>query len=92
MTTSLPSFEDIARQVREFVSIYVHGAQLEDDTDLFDSGLVNSMFAMQLVLFVEKSFALVVGPADMDRSNFRSVSSVASFAQRRLATAPGIGA
>jgi acyl carrier protein len=56
-----------------------------DDEDLFASGLVNSLFAMQLVLFVEKEFSIKVDNEDLDLDNFRSVSAITGFIQRKLA-------
>lgn len=47
----------------EFADSVNHGviADLNDDEDLFESGIVNSLFAIQLMTFIEKSFALEVG-------------------------------
>ncbi len=56
-----------------------------DDEDLFASGLVNSLFAMQLVLFVEKEFSIKVENEDLDLANFRSVNAITGFIQNKLA-------
>jgi acyl carrier protein len=56
-----------------------------DDEDLFASGLVNSLFAMQLVLFVEKEFSIKVENEDLDLANFRSVNAITGFIQHKLA-------
>ena len=44
---------DNRQQIREFVSRFVRGHELGDGEDIFATGFVNSMFAMQLVQFVE---------------------------------------
>lgn len=56
-----------------------------DDEDLFASGLVNSLFAMQLVLFLEKEFAIKVENEDLDLVNFCTVNAITGFIQHKLA-------
>lgn len=52
------------------------------DQDLFASGLVNSMFAMELVVEVEGLFDVeVVGP-DLQLVNFRSVEAMTELVLR----------
>lgn len=69
--------------IRSFVNRFVKKQDLADDEDLFASSFVNSLFAMQLVLFVEKTFGVVVGEDDMDIANFRSIDAIADFVARK---------
>lgn len=66
--------------VEEFIGVEVDG-----DEDLFDSGLVNSLFAMTLLLQVEQTFAIKVESGDLDLANFRSANAIAGFVQGKLA-------
>jgi acyl carrier protein len=70
--------------VRTFVGQHVGGAQLGDDEDIFSSGRVNSLFAVQLVMWVERTFGITVQADDLDIANFRTVASVAGFVATRL--------
>ena len=70
-------------RIRDFLSRYVRNQQLSDDDDIFASGFVNSMMAMQLVMFVEKEFSFTVEDEDLDMSNFRSVNAIASLVERK---------
>ena len=45
-------------KVRTFISTHLRRQELTCDQDIFAQGLVNSLFAMQLVNFVERSSAL----------------------------------
>ncbi|MEC2503534.1 phosphopantetheine-binding protein, partial [Bacillus cereus] len=36
------------------------GIEFNDDTEIFEEGLVNSLFAIQLMTFLEKEFAIKV--------------------------------
>jgi len=71
--------EDIKVKIRAFLAQYVQNHQLQDDDDIFAMGFVNSMFAMQLVLFVEQEFSLSIENADLDFDNFRSVNALANL-------------
>ncbi|MFH9663543.1 acyl carrier protein [Streptomyces sp. NPDC017248] len=62
--------------IREFISPHVNGQSLADDDDFFALGYVNSLFAMQLMMFLQNEFKLVLTPADMHFDNFRSVNGL----------------
>jgi methoxymalonate biosynthesis acyl carrier protein len=60
------------------------------EEDIFNAGFVNSLFAMKLVVFLEKEFSLAVGPEDLDLANFRSIAAMTRFVERKRAAAgPG---
>jgi acyl carrier protein len=51
---------------------------LADGDDLFEKGFVDSLFALQLIMFLEKEFKLRI-PNDMIKEdNFRSVERIAA--------------
>lgn len=60
----------------------------DSDVDLFAVGGVSSLFAMELVIFVEQAFAVAVGGEDLTLDNFRTVRAMAALV-RRLQQAPG---
>lgn len=70
-------------KIREFLARYIRDADLGDDDDIFERGFVNSMFAMQLVMFVERDFGVTVGDEDLDISNFNSINSIARLVGRK---------
>ncbi|HEY0433554.1 MAG TPA: phosphopantetheine-binding protein [Chitinophagaceae bacterium] len=57
--------------------------EFDDDDNLFESGIVNSLFAVQLMTFIEKAFAIEVEMEDLDIENFKSVSATAAFVARK---------
>jgi methoxymalonate biosynthesis acyl carrier protein len=52
------------------------------DEDLFGSGLVSSMFAMQLVVHLESTYDIAVIGPDLKLDNFRTVAAMASLVLR----------
>ena len=74
---------DAREQIREFVNRFFRGHELRDDEDIFATGYVNSMFAMQLVTFVEQTFGIQVESNDLELDNFRSVDAIGAFVARK---------
>ena len=90
---SLKREEEIKSAVRDFVLRSIHVSTLSDDDDLFQSGLVNSLFAVQLMTFIERTFSIDVEVEDLDVENFKSLNATAAFVQRKAGapTARGHG-
>ncbi len=64
----------------------VEGHQFSDSDDLFALGLVNSLFAMQLVHFCESHFGIEVPGEKLEIDNFRSINAMVAMiesSQRR---------
>jgi acyl carrier protein len=79
---------DVKESIRQFVTRSINFPELGDDDDLFESGLVNSLFAIQLMTFIEKTFGVEVEADDLDIKNFRSLNAATSFVLKKsLATA-----
>lgn len=75
--------EEIKLKVKAFLSRFFRKHELGDDEDIFGLGFVNSLFSMQLVMFLEKEFAIRVENDDLDLKNFKSINSIAEFVQRK---------
>ena len=74
-------------KVRAFLGRFFRGHDLADDEDIFATGYVNSMFAMQLVQFVEGEFAVAVESEDLELDNFRSLNAIVALVERKSAAA-----
>ncbi|ASS74696.1 D-alanyl carrier protein [Tumebacillus algifaecis] len=72
-------------KIREFLSRHFRNDDLKDDDDIFALGFVNSLFAMQLVMFVEGEFKIRVENEDLDLDNFRSVDAIATLIAKKAA-------
>ncbi len=70
-------------KIRAFLETFIQDADFSDDDDIFALGLVNSLMAMQLVLFLEKDFGLQFNNQDLDLSNFRSITAMSRLLQQR---------
>jgi methoxymalonate biosynthesis acyl carrier protein len=52
------------------------------DLDLFGSGLVSSLFALQLVVHVETAFGVAVQGSELKLANFRTIDTVTELVLR----------
>lgn len=52
------------------------------DTELMDSGKVNSLFALEIVLYLEKTFKIKLKGKDINKNNFRTINAMAELVER----------
>ena len=69
--------------IRNYIMENVNLQELNDDFDIFEAGLVNSLFAIELMTFLEKAFSIKVTMDDLDMENFKTVNSTGRFVQRK---------
>ncbi|GAA4534385.1 MULTISPECIES: acyl carrier protein [Nonomuraea] len=66
-------------QILAFVRERYPQAEIDASQDIFALGFVNSLFAMELVMFVEKTFELTIPNEELRIDNFRTAESMASL-------------
>ncbi|GHJ04374.1 MULTISPECIES: phosphopantetheine-binding protein [Streptomyces] len=71
--------DDIRKPIREFISAKFPQISLADDEDIFALGFVNSLFAMELVMFVEKTFGVRVPNEQLRLDSFRTLDAMADL-------------
>jgi acyl carrier protein len=54
-----------------------------DDTSLLESGILDSLSLLQLVVFLEGRFGITVGEADLLPENFASVNTICGYLRAR---------
>jgi methoxymalonate biosynthesis acyl carrier protein len=59
----------------------------QPDADLFTAGVVTSLFAMELVVYLEEAFGVEVTGDELLLDNFRTVRAMTALVDRLRATA-----
>jgi methoxymalonate biosynthesis acyl carrier protein len=59
------------------------------DQDLFSSGVVSSMFAMQLVVHLEEAYDIAIVGPELKLDNFRTVRAMTALVLRLCAAGDG---
>lgn len=75
----------VADRIRQFLSRYPRAAGLASNQNIFEAGVLTSLLAMQLVLFIEKEFQITVENEDLDFANFATIDAIAEFVTRKTA-------
>lgn len=83
-TTVIEAMDDIRTHLRTFIGKYLGSESFGDDENIFGKGYVTSLFALQLVMMVEKKFGIRVDNEDLKLSNFQSVSAISGLIERKL--------
>lgn len=72
----------VTEEIQGFLTSVI-GREVGPDEDYFATGLTDSLFALELVNFVEQKFDLAVNVDDLSLDNFRSASRIAAFIGRK---------
>nr|ADR01058.1 Noc-7 [Nocardia sp. ATCC 202099] len=86
--TSLTTYA-IEEQLVEFLTAKTK-VVWEPDVDLFASGVVSSLFTMELVVFVEGAFDIAVEGPDLALDNFRTVRAMSALVTRLRVEPSGV--
>jgi len=72
--------------VRNFIesnmNVFDEDVELNDDTNIFTSGYVNSIFAMRLLNFLETEYGLEVPDEDIIIPNFSSIDAMKALVEK----------
>lgn len=79
MVIKMSERNDMYQKIREFLLKVSRKKELSDDEDIFEGGIVNSLFAMQLVLFLEKHFNIRIQGSELNKNNFRNINTIIKF-------------
>lgn len=87
-TASVLSEDFIKQQIVEFIgtNFLYDGAMLDlgDDDSLVENGIVDQTGIIELVLFVEDTYALEIPEADLTPENFDTISGIARYVGHRM--------
>lgn len=69
-------------QLRDFLQKSL-GKSLASGDDIFFVGGASSLFAMELVMFIEKSFEIELDDSDLERENFNTIDAMVRLIDKR---------
>jgi acyl carrier protein len=79
---------ELVEKIRSFIeshlTVFDEDVNFSNDDNIFELGFVDSLFAMQLVGFVEEEFKIKVTDQDLDIFNFSSVNRIVSFIKTKM--------
>lgn len=68
---------DYKAKIMEFFISKNKAEGLSYDTDLFKGGFINSLFALEMVVYLEKTFDIKIKNKDITEKNFKTIENIA---------------
>lgn len=78
--------QEIKERIYQFLTKLKKADGLEYDTELFKSKYITSLFALQIVQFIEKGFHIKLGRKDITEANFHTINAMAELVHQRLSS------
>ncbi|AVK97853.1 acyl carrier protein [Lysinibacillus sphaericus] len=72
-------------KIKGFLSKFIKITEINDTDNIFEKGLVNSLFAMNLVNFIETEFDISIDNMELDLDNFKDIISIVALVEKKLA-------
>ncbi|WP_394839102.1 acyl carrier protein [Pendulispora rubella] len=76
------------QKIASYLARFFPGYELAEQDDIFSLGFVSSMFALQLVNFLEHEFGIEIDNEDLELDNFRTIHAMCAFIERKKAPQP----
>jgi methoxymalonate biosynthesis acyl carrier protein len=74
---------DIRAKIVSFIKERTGGTELQPEEDIFATGYVSSLFIVQLITWMERTFDFRVAREDLDIGNFRNVEAILRLVERK---------
>ena len=72
--------------IKSYILEKILGEEIEVDnnTSLFDEGIIDSLGQVKLISFLEKKFDLTIDPGEITTDNFDTISQIAHLVEKKL--------
>lgn len=72
----------IKKKMKTFIKRYTK-KKISDDLNLFTTGMISSLTAVEMITYIEREFGVTVENKDLDLVNFQSLNAIAEFVTRK---------
>lgn len=86
-TASDPGLASLHERIVAVFSNALHVDVPSFDTDLFETGILDSLAFVEILLHLEREFGVTTSVADLEVENFSSIARIAAFVTRAAASA-----
>lgn len=74
----------VRERLAALVAAALHLEAPPADADLFETGVLDSLAFVELLLLLEREFGVATSAADLEVENFRSIARIADFVAARV--------
>lgn len=75
--------QEVQEIVKSYIGNFVGLDSVGEEVNIFEEGLVNSLFAIELMTFLEKSFDIKIGMDDLNMAYFTSINTITAFVAKK---------
>lgn len=76
--------EHIFEKMNAFFYKFTKRDDINPNKDIFEAGLINSLFAMQLITFIEKEFDIVVDNFILGDDSFHTINGICEYISTQI--------
>jgi len=78
----------VKQQIRDYIVEFItYGDPIGDDQSLLESGTIDSTGAMELILYIEETFNVVISDDDIDPSKLDTINLITRLVEDKFASA-----
>lgn len=71
-------------KIREYIKKVLRDSNIKDNDNILESEIINSLFLIQLILYLEKTFSIEIEKEDLKLENFDSVNTIYDFVKMKM--------
>ncbi len=76
--------DSIKQELKQFLFKSFKINSIKDDQDIFDTGVVHSLFFIQLLIFIEKKFKIELNSEEFNITGLRSIDAISHLIESKL--------
>lgn len=82
---SMHDTQEIQKIVGGYIGEFIGLDSISGEINVFEEGLVDSLFAIELMTFLESAFHIKIGMGDLDMTYFESINNITAFVLKKEA-------
>lgn len=74
---------NMRKEITDYVLLNANDKNIDGHVPIFELGYVNSLFAIELMCFLEQNFEIKITTADLEMNNFRTIDMICNFVRSK---------
>jgi len=74
----------IKSKIKEYLMRSVRNYEIKDDYNIFELGIVHSLFTIQLIMFIEKNFGIELEDEELDIEKIKTVNDMVELIKNNI--------
>ena len=66
----------IKAKIKDYLMRSIKNYEIQDDDNIFELGIVHSLFTIQLIMFIEKNFGIELEDEELDIESIRTINKM----------------